>query len=175
MVESPAQDVTVRTHLLPGGREARGAVFVGRLGAFRYEASRHPDTGWMVTFAPEPEIPQGLHEHLVAAALSSIGVAEGLFRQPPPAILSVRPEDLENEALELQVDVRDIFEEVGIAQGFVVLPGKGRFTFQADQQPDGEWSVAFGIDLTLPEEIALRLERTVRARIEEIVHGKPRR
>ncbi len=173
MVESPAQDVTVRTHLLPGGSGARGAVFVGRLGAFRYEASRQPETGWTVAFAAEPEIPRGLREHLVAAVLSSIGVAEGLFRQPPPAILTVRLEDLEDETLELQVDVRDIFEEAGIAQGFVVIPGKGRFTFQADQQPDGEWSIAFGIDPTLPEEVALRLERIVRARLEEMIQGRP--
>jgi len=175
MVESPAQDVTVRTHLFPGGTGARGAVFVGRLGAFRYEASRDPETGWVITFAAEPEIPPGLHEHLVAAALSAIGVAEGLFRQPPPPILSVRPEDLESEAVELEVDVRDVFEEAGIAQGFVAIPGKGRFTFQADLQPDGEWSVAFGIDLPLPEDVALRLERTVRTRIEQILQGNQRR
>jgi len=167
MIDLSPQDITVRTHLFPGGEGARGAVFVGRLGAFRFEASRHQELGWTVSFASEPDIPQGLYEHLVAAALSSIGVAEGLYRHPPPPILTVRLEDLQDEEVEPTVDVRDIFEEAGIAQGFVSIPSKGRFTFQADRQPEGEWSISFGVDLLLPEEVALRLERIVRARIDE--------
>lgn len=167
MTEPLSEDITVRAHLSAGGETARGAIFIGRLGAFRFEAMRDAVLGWSVTFAGDQEIPQGLHEHLVAAALSSIGVAQGLRRQPPPRILTVRVEDLQDEALPLAVDVRDILAEAGIAQGFVTVPGKGRFTFQADQQAEGEWSIAFGLDFALPEEIALRLERLVRAKIEE--------
>ncbi len=167
MTESSAEDITVRTHLLPGGKSARGAIFIGRLGAFRFDASRDAREGWAVTMSRESDIPQGLHDHLVSAVLSSIGVAEGLYRQPPPRILSVQLEDLENGTLEPTVDVRDILGEAGIAQGFVVVPGKGRFTFQADRQPDGEWSIIFGLDFTLPQEISLQLERLVLAGIEQ--------
>jgi hypothetical protein len=157
----------VRTHLAPNGEKAHGAIFIGRLGAFRFTASRKPDKGWEVAFSPEPSIPPGLNEPLIAAALSSIGVAEGLHRQPPPGILSVTLEDLQDETLGLSVDVRDILPEAGIAQGFVHVEGRGRFTFQADQQPDGDWSVAFGLDFPLPEDTFLMLERIVVARLEE--------
>lgn len=166
MTELPAQDITVRTHLFPGGEAARGAVFVGRLGAFRFEGSRDQDEGWDVTFAAEEQIPPGVHEHLVAAALSSIGVAEGLYRHPPPRILTVELEDLE-EGHEPTVDVRDILVEAGIAQGFISLPGKGRFTFQADRRPEGDWDITFGLDFPLPEELALEMERLVVAEIED--------
>lgn len=167
MTEPSSEDITVRAHLFPGGETARGAVFIGRLGAFRFEARRDVVMGWTVAFADEPEIPTGLREHLVAAALSAIGVAHGLYRQPPPRILSVRLEDLQDEALVPVVDVRDILAEAGIAQGFVTIPGKGRFTFQADRLPEGDWSILLGLDYALPEEVALRLERLVRAKIEE--------
>ncbi len=166
MSEFWSEDITVRAHLFPGGEAARGAIFIGRLGVYRFECSRQPGLPWSVTFSGE-EIPYGLHEHLIAAALSAIGVAEGMYRQPPPRILSVGLEDLRDETAEPSVDLRDILTDAGIAQGFVSLPGKGRFTFQADRRGDGEWSVTFGLDYTLPEDVALRLERIVRARIEE--------
>jgi hypothetical protein len=166
MTEFPAQDITIRTHLFPGGEGARGAIFVGRLGAFRFEASRDHDNGWGVTFAAEEEIPHGLHDHLLAAALSSIGVAEGLYRHPPPRILTVELEDLE-EGTEPTIDVRDILVEAGIAQGFVSLPGKGRFTFQADRRPEGDWDITFGVEFPLPEEVALEMERLVVTEIED--------
>jgi hypothetical protein len=167
MTELSAQDITVRTHLVSGGESARGAIFVGGLGAFRFEASRDTIMGWTVAFATENEIPRGLHEHLIAAALTSIGVADGLNRQPPPRILSVRLEDLEEESAELTVDVRDVLADVGMAQGFVNVTGKGRFTFQADRNQEGEWSLAFGLDFALPEEVSLRLERVVVSKIEQ--------
>jgi len=167
MTEMSAQDITVRTHLVSGGESARGAIFVGGLGAFRFEASRDTIMGWLVTFASEADVPRGLREHLIAAALTAIGVADGLNRQPPPRILSVRLDDLQDESVELTVDVRDVLADVGMAQGFVNVAGKGRFTFQADRSPEGEWNLAFGLDFTLPEEVSLRLERVVLARIEQ--------
>jgi hypothetical protein len=167
MTELSAQDITVRTHMVSGGESARGAIFVGGLGAFRFEAARDSIMGWTVAFATENEVPRGLREHLIAAALTSIGVADGLNRQAPPRILSVRLEDLLDEAAELAVDVRDVLADVGMAQGFVSVAGKGRFTFQADRRPEGEWSLAFGLDFALPEEVAMRLERVVVAGIEQ--------
>lgn len=170
MTELAAQDVTVRAHLSSDGEQARGAIFVGRMGAFRFQASRDPEVGWAVTFPPGGvEVPSGLQEHLVSAALSAIGVAEGLHRHRPPRILSVRLEDLQVEDVELVVDVRDIFLDAGIAQGFVSVPGKGRFTFQADQRPEMGWNVTFGLDFPLPEEIVALLERVVLGRIEEVL------
>ncbi len=175
MDEGLAEDITVRTHLSPGGERARGAVFIGRLGPFRFQASRDRRRGWVVSFAPEPEVPSGLSEPLIAAALSSIGVAEGLHRQPPPRILSVALEDLQDETLGLTVDVRDVLPDVGIAQGFVNVEGKGRFTFQADRQSDGDWSLTFGLDFPLPEDTFLMLERIVVARIEERLKRRRRK
>lgn len=167
MTELAARDITVRTHLASGGEGARGAIFVGGLGAFRFEAARDTIMGWVVSFTGDPEVPRGLREHLIAAALTSIGVADGLNRQPPPRILSVRLEDLANEKTDLDVDVRDILADVGMAQGFVTVAKKGRFTFQADRRAEGEWSIAFGLDFTLPEEVALRVERAVISKIEK--------
>ncbi|MGB9722699.1 MAG: hypothetical protein ACP5OO_00785 [Chloroflexia bacterium] len=175
MTERFAEDITVRTHLAPSGEKAHGAVFIGRLGAFRFEAVRDRRKGWVVSFSPEPEIPAGLNEPLTAAALSSISVAEGLHRQPPPGILSVTLEDLQDETLGLSVDVRDILPEAGIAQGFVLVEGRGRFTFQADRQADGDWSIAFGLDFPLPEDTFLMLERIVVARIEERLKRRRRK
>jgi hypothetical protein len=169
MPELAAQDVTVRAHLSSDGEGAHGAIFVGRLGAYRFQAERKRDAGWEITFVGDPEIPHGLHEHLVAAALSSIGVAEGLHRHRPPAILSVELVDLKDEEAEFSVDVRDIFVDAGIAQGFVTVPGKGRFTFQADQRPEVGWSVIFGLDFPLPQKVASRLERVVLDQIEQFV------
>jgi len=166
-MELAARDITVRTHLTSGGESARGAIFVGGLGAFRFEAARDSIMGWIVSFTGEPEVPRGLREHLIAAALTSIGVADGLNRQPPPRILSVRLEDLLDEKATLDVDVRDILADVGIVQGFVTVANKGRFTFQADRRAEGEWSIALGLDFALPEEVALRVERVVIARIEK--------
>ncbi len=163
------QDVTVRAHLSAQGESAAGAIFVGRLGAFRFQATRNQETGWQVTFTGETEMPPGLQEHLVAAALSSIGVAEGLYRHRPPRILTVRMEDLRNGTADLSVDVRDIFLDAGIAQGFVVFPGKGRFTFQADRRPEVGWSVIFGLDFALPTEVQERLEQAVLEQIERVV------
>ena len=168
MTEMAAQDITVRTHLASGGESARGAIFVGGLGAFRFEAARDSIMGWIVSFAGEPEVPRGLREHLIAAALTSIGVADGLNRQPPPRILTVRLEDLTNEKAALEVDVRDILAEMGIAQGFVTVANRGRFTFQAERR-EGEWNIAFGLDFALPEDIALRVERVVRGKIEQVM------
>jgi len=127
----------------------------------------------MIYWTGEPEIPEGLQDHLISAALSSIGVAEGLYRQPPPRILSVSLEDLQDETLEPTVDVRDILAEAGIAQGFVGISGKGRFTFQADRQPEGEWSIVFGLDYPLPQDVSLRLERIVLHQIEETIEDAP--
>ncbi len=167
MIEAPSEDVTVRTHLTPGSGSARGAIFIGRLGAFRFEASRDHVMGWTITLGNESEIPRGLREHLIAAALASIGVADGLYRQPPPRILSVRMEDLQDPAAEFTVDVRDVLVDVGMAQGFVNVEGKGRFTFQADRGSESEWSITLGLDYQLPEEIILRLERLVVAAIDK--------
>jgi hypothetical protein len=167
MTEMSAQDITVRTHLASGGEAARGAIFVGGLGAFRFEAARDSIMGWVVSFTGDAEVPRGLREHLIAAALTSIGVADGLNRQPPPRILSVRLEDLLDEKTSLDVDVRDILADVGIAQGFVIVANKGRFTFQADRRAEAEWSIAFGLDFSLPEEVALRVERIVISKIEK--------
>lgn len=175
MNEHLAEDITVRTHLSPGGEKAHGAIFIGRLGAFRFQASREQRRGWVISFSPEPEIPPGLNEPLIAAALSSIGVAEGLHRQPPPGILSVTLEDLQDETLDLSVDVRDVLPDVGIAQGFVSVEGRGRFTFQADRQPDGDWSITFGLDFPLPEDTFLMLERIVVARLEERLKRRRRK
>lgn len=169
MIELPSQDITVRTHLFPGGERARGMIFVGRLGAFRFEASRDLKDGWSVQFGSEPETPDGLCEPLLAAALSSISVAEGLHRHPPPRILTVEAADVKDGMDSLIVDVRDIFHEAGIAQGFVTVPSKGRFTFQADQRSEGEWNITFGLDFTLSSEVLLQLERQVRSRIEQII------
>ena len=167
MAESSAQDITVRTHLTPGGESARGAIFVGHLGAFRFEASRDRIMGWIVTLTNESEIPRGLREHLIAAALTSIGVADGLYRQPPPRILSVSLEDLQDHEAEFAVDVRDVMVDAGMAQGFVTVGDKGRFTFQADREGEGDWSITFGLDYRLPEEVTMRLERLVVAAIEK--------
>lgn len=167
MTEMTARDITVRTHLASGGETARGAIFVGGLGAFRFEAVRDSIMGWIVSFTGEPDMPRGLREHLLAAALTSIGVADGLNRQPPPRILSVRLKDLVDEQTSLDIDVRDVLADVGIAQGFVTVGKKGRFTFQADRQAEGEWSITFGLDFALPEEVALRVERIVRNKIEK--------
>ena len=170
MTELSAQDVTVRTHLASGGETARGAIFVGGLGAFRFEASRDTVMGWTVSFTSDTDVPRGLHEHLIAAALTSIGVADGLTRQPPPRILSVRLEDLQDESAELTVDLRDVLADVGMAQGFVAVGPRGRFTFQADRHPEGEWSFIFGLDFALPEDVVMRLERLVQAEIERAIH-----
>ncbi len=171
MTEPPPEDITVRAHLLPGGEVARGAIFIGRLGAFRFEASRDEIMGWTISFAGE-EIPRSLQDHLFAAAISAIGVADGLYRQPPPRILYVRLEDLLDETLQPTVDVRDILAEAGIAQGFVNVPGKGRFTFQADRLGEGEWSIVFGLDFALPADVALRLERLVLIAIEAAINSQ---
>ena len=166
MTEMSSRDVTIRTHLVSGGESARGAIFVGGLGAFRFEAARDTIMGWVINLAGDVEVPRGLRDHLLAAALTSIGIADGLNRQPPPRILSVRVEDLQNESLDLRVDVRDVLADVGMAQGFVTLPSQGRFTFQADRQAEGDWSISFGLDFALPEDVAMRLERIVLAQIE---------
>ncbi|MBN1485442.1 MAG: hypothetical protein JXA37_12045 [Chloroflexia bacterium] len=166
MTEIPPQDINVRTHLFGNGEQARGAIFVGGVGSFRFEGRRASELGWQVSFLSQG-VPQGLEEALLSAVLSSISVAEGLHRHPPPRILSVEIDDLRNESIEPQVDVRDVFVEAGIAQGFVSVPGKGRFTFQADRRPEGEWNILFGLDFALPEKVAARLERLVLPRIEE--------
>jgi hypothetical protein len=173
MTEPPAEDITVRAHLLAGGEVARGAIFIGRLGAFRFQASRDEIMGWIISFADE-DIPPGLHDHLFAAALSAIGVADGLYRQPPPRILDVHLDDLQDETLEPSVDVRDILAEAGIAQGFVTIPGKGRFTFQADRMGEGQWSIVFGLDFSLPPDVSLRLERLVLSQIEAALDDEDR-
>jgi hypothetical protein len=167
MTEMAARDITVRTHLASGGETARGAIFVGGLGAFRFEATRDSIMGWIIAFTGDPDVPRGLRDHLLAAALTSIGVADGLNRQPPPRILSVRLQDLADEKAVLEVDVRDVLADVGIAQGFVTVGKKGRFTFQADRQSEGDWSITFGLDFALPDEVILRLERAIRASIEK--------
>jgi len=170
MTEMVARDITVRTHLTSGGKTARGAIFVGGLGAFRFEAARDTIMGWIVTFTGEPDVlPRGLRDHLLAAALTSIGVADGLNRQPPPRILSVSLKDLLDEKAVLDIDVRDVLADVGIAQGFITVGKKGRFTFQADRQSEGEWNISFGLDFALPEAVALSLERAVKARIEKMM------
>lgn len=169
MTEMASRDITVRTHLASGGETARGAIFVGGLGAFRFEAARDTIMGWVVSFAGESDVPRALRDHLLAAALTSIGVADSLNRQPPPRILSVRLEDLLDETTALDIDVRDVLPDVGIAQGFVKVGKKGRFTFQADRRAEGEWSITFGLDFTLPEEVALRVERIVRTKIEQAI------
>lgn len=163
MVEMSSQDVTVRTHLFAGGEKAHGAIFVGGVGAFHFEASRDEVLGWSVSlsYAKDDEIPKGLHEPLVSAVLSSIGVAEGLHRHPPPRILSVSLQDLQSKSVEPTVDVRDVFPDEGIAQGFISVPGRGRFTFQADHRQEGEWNIFFGLDFPLPEKVAARLEQIV--------------
>ena len=171
MIETAAEDVTVRTHLTPGSESARGAIFVGRLGAFRFEASRDQVMGWIISLTNEAEIPRGLREHLIAAALASIGVADGLYRQPPPRILSVRVEDLQEKDAEFTVDVRDVLVDVGIAQGFVTVGGKGRFTFNADRESEGDWSITFGLDYRLPEEAIAQMERLVIAAIEKALRS----
>jgi hypothetical protein len=74
-----------------------------------------------------------------------------------------------DETADLTVDVRDVLPDIGMAQGFVTVASRGRFTFQADRQAEREWAITFGLDFSLPEEVALRLERVVLDKIEKVL------